>query len=141
MSLIRRLHVWVVDVFFLPARSMLTLPANNNGSGFDLCCNGNYSMDTIKILEGLITFLLSHRSSFFIRSLLLLFFTQSLLLPLSHLQRRHILLLSFTCLLTLFLRLFSSQMSFPPQTRSHLPFLLQQKKYASMKFQEETLEQ
>jgi hypothetical protein len=32
-------------------------------------------------------------------------------------------------------------MSFPPQTRSHLPFLLQQKNYASMKFQEETLEQ
>jgi hypothetical protein len=85
-------------------------------------------------------------SSFFIQSLLLLFFIQSLLLlffsqsllPLGPLQRRHNLLLSFTCL---FLRLFPSQMSFPPQTRSHLPFLLQQKNYASMKFQEETLEQ
>jgi hypothetical protein len=104
------------------------------------CCKniGRLRLNHIYFKPHVFFFIKSLLLLFFLSQSLLLYFSPSLLLPLGPLQRRHILLLSFTCL---FLRLFPSQMSFPLQTRSHLPFLLQQKNYASMKFQEETLEQ
>jgi hypothetical protein len=105
-----------------------------------LCCNENYSTYAVKILKSsnLITFLFSHTSLFLIQSRLLLFFTQSLLLPLGPYRED-----TFSLSLSRVFFSDSSPLKCPSLLKQEatyqLPFLLQQKNCASMKFQEETL--